>query len=476
MKVKIDDFFNNKTSISLSVMLLLSLNFIVRIVIYFNTKLFFFHDYKAYLKGVDLIASNGSIPLKLGNFLYLNSYIGYFFKYVLGSIHYYYIFNSFLAVLASFIVYKTVLLLTNNNHKVGLITLFLHLIYTEFLCWSSIFYTPILVIFLLSSVIFLCIYLIKSKNILVSLFTIFLMIIIINFSYFFKSEMSHFYFLFIVFGIINIRKKEVFFKFMLLGILLYTTTLTLRKNNVFPRNKGTIISVNDFNFFGHTLYGGDGGDGSFIYKENENRYYQELDKYCITNNVPDSLKHSRKIRNEFQSSEIRKFVTEHPFLWVKLQGYKFFRFFGVVPEGDSAKILITGMFEDNMYLTAIFLVLPFSLMILLILFFSDIKIVVSGLKNPNYLLMFLMVGYYILGSVFYGQYQERYRMPLMVCFLLPYLGYLINSFKLDTFSYKKKLINIVAVFLVLVIWSNQLYNVVVTKKERYMNTIERVKK
>ena len=462
------------TSHRLYVIGLLMLSFISRIVIYFNTKLFYFSDFKAYIDGMDRIAEVGSIPLINGNFLYLNSYIGYFFKYVLGSIHYYFIFNSALAVLASYIVYRSVILLT-NNYKAGLLTLFLHLIYTEFLCWSSIFYTPIIGIFLLSIVIYLSIYLIKSGKIKRDILTILMLLITINGSFFFKGELKHFYILFMIFGLINFRKKAVFLKFILLGLLLFSSTFLLNSNHILPYNKGN-IQVNDFIFFGHTLYGGDGGDGAFIYEENEQSYNLALDKYLKEYNISDNLRDDRIVRNNFQKAEIKRFITNHPFQWIKLQGYKFFRFFGVVPEGVSAKILLTGIFKGNFYLTALFLVFPFAAMILGIILLSDLKRCFKALKRPEYMLLFLMVGYYIVGSVFYGQYQERYRLPLMVCLLIPYLSHALINFNLKSLKIRnmQTMVKGIIIMVVVLIWSSQVYSVLVVHKDRYKKTITEV--
>ncbi|PID27526.1 MAG: hypothetical protein CSB55_08600 [Candidatus Cloacimonadota bacterium] len=462
--------FWEKNKETLIIFGILLFQFILRIVIYFNTSLFYFHDYKSYLSAVDLIEETGNIPLIRGNFLFLNSYIGYFFKYILGSIHYYFIFNSFLAVAASYIVAETANIIFNDK-KVFVVSLALHSVYTEFLCWSSIFYTPVLGIFLLSLVFYSTVRLIKSDKLSADLIFGFFIILLVNFSFYIKSEMKYLYLLFIIFGLINYKYKNILMKFLLLGILLNLSSSAFRSSVLYPKLKGN-VPVNDFVFFGHTLYGGDGGDGSFIYEENEKKYYRELDKYCLDNNIPDSLKYSHIVRNKFQSSEIKKFIKNHPFQWLKLQGYKFFRFFGIVPEGDSAKILITGLFYNNIYGTAVFLVFPFSIMILLILFLSDFRNILKIFNNPFYILIFFLSGYYIMGSVFYGQYQERYRMPLMVCFLIPYLGFLLSSVKSEKGFMKKKILNILIILVFIGIWSSQLYHVVVKNRVRYMKTIE----
>ena len=149
----------------------------------------------------------------------------------------------------------------------------------------------------------------------------------------------------------------------------------------------------------------------------------------------------------------KNLISEHPFQWEKLQCYKFFRFFGIVPEGSSFKILVTGLFKDKIYLIAILLVLPFSIMLLMIILLSDYKKIIKGINNPRILFM-LLLGYYIVGSVFYGQYQERYRMPLMVCFLIPYLAYSIYYFKWKILKINKKttILKACCVVLIGVIW------------------------
>ena len=322
--------------------------------------------------------------------------------------------------------------------------------------------------FLLSVIIYLILFYLDSHKNILSIIIAFSIIIIINFTYYFKGEMHYFWVLFLFFGFVNLKRKKIFLKFLLLGIILFGSTKILKSYHILPYKEGNVMA-NDFRFFGHTLYGGDGGDGSFVYKENEDRYNREFKAYCERNKIDDP---SRTDRNNFQSEEIKKFVTQHPFQWVKLQFYKFFRFFGVVPEGNSFKILITGLFNSKIYLTAIFLVLPFSLMLLTIILFSDYKVIIRGLKNPKYQMLFLFVGYYIAGSVFYGQYQERYRMPVMVCFIIPFTAYSLIKRKWELFKKNKRIIMIKSaiILVILIIWFSQAYHALVIRKDRYIGT------
>ena len=210
----------------------------------------------------------------------------------------------------------------------------------------------------LSVILYLLINFLEVKKIRCYLIIGFLIIILVNLTFYFKTELNYLWILLILFTILKIKNKQkkLFVRVLLLGLLLTVSTRTLDHYHILPFNEGNIVA-NDFIFFGHTLYGGDGGDGSFIYKENEERYYKSLKEYCERNKIENP---SRTDRNNFQMEEIKKFVVQHPLKWVYLQGYKFCRFFGVVPEGNSFKILISGMFNGKIILTSVILVIPFA--------------------------------------------------------------------------------------------------------------------
>lgn len=467
LKDKINKSYFKKPEFILSIILFV--NFLIRIIIYYNTTLFYFSDFSAYLNAIDEINKMGAIPLIRGNFLYFNSYIGYFFKYILGDLDYYFIFNCLIGTLTSLVIFYICNKLTKNKWT-GVLSAALHLIYIEFIAWSSIFYTPIIMMFLLSLILLLLINYINYNNYKKYLYGI-LIVLLINFTFYFKGEMRYIWILFVIFGIIFYKKREILLKFTIIGILLFLSTQILQNQHILPYNEGN-IKANDFVFFGHTMYGGDGGDGAFIYEENEARYTKNLDKYLKKNNIPDSLRNDRKIRNRFQIAEVKKFITQHPFKWVYLQFYKFTRFFGVIPEGRSYDILSSGIFNGNIILTAALLVIPLSVILLLsILAFKPI-ILNRIIKRPELLLITLIFLYYIAGSVFYGQYQERYRMPLMVCFIIPYLSWSILNFEWKKiFRNKIELyIKSAIMFIVIVIWLFQTYDAMVVHRDRYLES------
>lgn len=463
MKIKI--FINNRPYVTLLIVLLV--NFLFRVLIFAKTKLFYFSDYSAYLKGIEIIKEKGTIPLVDGNFLYLNSYIGYFFKYVLGNMDYYFIFNCLLGTFTSFFVYLICVKLTGNK-LVGLLTVFLHCIYIEFMVFSSIFYTPIIMMFLLSLIILLLIHYFNATGCKKFLIIIALLILV-NVTFYFKGELKYLWILILLIGLINFKKKQILIGFVLLGTLLTFSTRALKYYHVLPYKEGN-VTANNFIFFGHTLYGGDGGDGSFVYKKNEERYYKALAAYCKRNKIKNP---TRIDKNNFQREEIKKFITKHPLKWVNLQFYKFCRYFGVVAETNSYKVLVTGLLKGQRIITAIIVVVPFALMILLIVITVNIPRVKKALYRNEILLMGLLLLYYISGSVFYGHYAERYRLPVIVCFVIPFLSWSLLKFKLKELLNNKitLYLKVGVVVLILVIWVFQTYNALVVHKDRYIKTV-----
>jgi hypothetical protein len=272
------------------------------------------------------------------------------------------------------------------------------------------------------------------------------------------------------------------FRSLALAFILLGSYFLFNSLKIISRPEKNVIS-NDFIFFGHTNYGGDGGEGSFVYPENKVRYEKALAVWCEKNNItqPDVTD-----RNKFQLKEIFKFVKTSPFAWIKLQFTKFFRTFGVVPETTSFMILYTGLTKGNLWLTSIIVVAPVALIILLFVSFFNIsalkKLFISEDKrlqdsvNKHFLYVyFLLFFYYIIATVFFGQYSERYRLPVMVVFIIPLLGYFIASFDRKQFFNRGALtIKGVVIVLFITIWLFQA-NKAISNKERLKNAIESVK-
>jgi len=459
------------------VVILLLFNFFYRLYIYFNTKVFGFGDYKLYLDAVEQINRVGYIPLQKGSFLYLNSYLGYFFKYVLNNFDYYFIFNCIIGSIATFIIYYFLRKVFNDG-KIGLIYLIIISIYSEFIVLSSIFYTQIIEI-LMASIIILMVYKLHYvKNIYRSLLYISLIVLVINISYFFKGTMRYLWFIFFIISIFNMSGYKIFTKYIILTLLLLSVKFSL---NIFYPDISSIINVHDINnsnaigfiFMGHTLYGGDGGEGTFIYKENRQRYDFNYNKWLKDNNIPS---HSTKSEVNFRKHEILKFITEHPFQWIQLQVYKIFRTFGIIPEGSSFTILFSGLFNYNWILTSLFLQIPFALIFILFILTFDFKIITNYINKKFSLIWVGLFVYWLCGTVFYGPFQERYRIPIMVIFIIPALSIFLSNFNYKTFTIDKKslILKSISMLILFSIWGSQAYNALVINSDRYFNFVDEV--
>jgi hypothetical protein len=473
---------------------ILVLNFTIRLIIYFNTTLFHFSDYKLYLEGIDRIGNGENISLASGNFLFGLSYLGFFAKYLLGNIDYFFIMNCFLGMLTTLILAILMIRITQNI-VAALITSLIMTCYTEYLVFSSVFYTPVIVLFLLSLFIYLMWVYFTAEKKREKFLSAGLLIIVFLTTFIFKQELLFLPAFLFVFGLFFINKNKAFFKKVIaLSFLLLTFSFLLQQSGFISQPKGNTLS-NSFIFFGHTDYGGDGGEGSFVYPENKARYEAAVTEYFNSKGITQP---TISDYNDFQTSEIVKFVTKHPLKWVELQFTKFFRTFGVVPETTSFKILYTGLLMGKLWLTSIVVVVPFAIIIILFILFFNIssinKLCTSSTPstfsthstlstsnplpapNNNYFLYIycLLFFYYLIATIFFGQYQERYRVPLVVLFIIPALGYFIASFDRKVFFKRRALIiKGFVVILFLIVWVIQAEKAI-TNKDRLNNAIESI--
>ena len=469
-KINFEKLINYNTS----VIILLVFNFFYRLFLYYSTDLFYFSDYEGYLNLIESIKKTGYIGLASGPALLLNSYIGYFFKYVVGSIEYWYVFNCFLGTLSSIFLY-VFLIKTFESKKIGFVYLIIITIYSEFIALSSVFYTQVIEIFLFS-IIINCIRVFHRKTSLIKiLYYMLFIVLVVNLSFFFKGTLRYLWFVFASFSIFVYKKRKLALKYLILSLVLISFDYALL--NLFPSiNK--IVSSNDVNnpaiiphlLFGHTLYGGDGGEGTFIYSENSQKFHRNYALWMEKNNV---INPTQETLYKFQKHEILSFVSDHPFKWIKLQVYKFTRTFGIVPEGTTFQILYSGLFKFNWILTSLFLQIPYTLILILFILFFDFRIVKIILDDKLILIWLFLFIYWVGGSIFYGPFQERYRIPLMVIFIIPLLSIFLAQFNYYEFISNKFRITlkVIFLFLILSIWSFQGHHALVIKKDRYINFV-----
>lgn len=513
------------------VIVLLLLNFLIRLVIYYNTNLFSFSDYSAYLGGIDNIDAGHNQYLLIGNFLFAISYIGYFAREIMGSLDWFFIFNCLLGSGSGLIIYWLIVKITGLR-AAGIIALIILTLYTEFMVFSSVFYTPVIMIFLLLLFLMMLWFFLTSPRKIVVVSSAAAIIVIFLLTFFFKPELKFLPLLFLIAGITVIKQDRRFMiRLLSLSFLLFTFSFLFGRSGIITAPEGNTIS-NAFVFFGHTGYGGDGGEGSFVYSGNRDRYEAAAGIYFAERGIinPNTADY-----NAFQSSEIKKFITEHPVKWAGLQAKKFFRTFGVVPETNSFKVLYTGLLKGRLWLTSFVVVAPVAVIILLFIILFRLPVrkaqgsgltagasakagLRPGCRNliesraqgdpqgqvnerpqdcnpPERLLSFSRAGtarpqdkttnlfvkvyvimffYYITASIFYGHYQERYRLPIMVVFIIPALGYFIaTADRKELFKRAGLYVKGVVLVLFLTVWVFQVRNAA-ANRARYERAVELV--
>jgi hypothetical protein len=462
LKNKFTNIIDNKPILIL--LILLSIQLIFRLIIFLTTNTFAFTDWRVYLAGIEQIKDGESLPLFSRAFTFLLSYIGYFFKYILGNLDYFFILNSILGVLVSFVSYLIVKEITSNEKK-ALLVVVLQTIYVEFLAFSSIFYTVIIMLLLVNLVIYLMIKFMGeekiSKNIIISL----LLIIIVFASFFFKLELQYFGYLILIFSIFFLKEKPQFIKMIALGLVI---TITIFFTNELKRSirESTPHLKIDFIFFGHTFYGGKGGEGAFIFPENEQLFDKRINEYFKANKIVNP---STKDTVKFQKHEIISFITSEPHMWLLLQARKFFFTFGIVPEGNSFTILYKGLFNRNFLVTSAIVVLPIVLFVILFILSFKIESLKNIFADKRLLFMFLLLFYYLAATIFYGHYQERYRIPDITLFILPFIAIFSENLSFKNLIKDKKslLIKIFIILIFISAWSYQAYEALILSKDRY---------
>jgi hypothetical protein len=454
---------------------LLIINFIIRLVIFFNTNLFRFSDWGGYLDAIERINAGEKVHLSPGMATYLNSYIGYFFKYVLGSFNLYFIFNCLIGTLTTFIIYKIMRHLKASKVS-SLLAVVLLSFYTEFMCFSSIFYTPIIMVFLLSLTMLFTLKFINNKK--YSLLYFVIIVIIISLSLFFKVELKYVYGVYFILGIICIKNNfKMALKLLLLAIIIFGTNNIIGKNTKNPILTQPSRGISSFIVFqAHTWFGGDGGKMQIVYPEQQERYDKRFKEFCSENDI---INPTHKDKVEFQDTYVKKFIVNHPFSWIHLQFHKFFWEYGVLPEANSFKILMTGLTKKHTILTAVIVVFPVILYIILFIISFDIRRLIYAIKKrPEIQFLGILFLYYIVATVFYFAYSERYRIPVMVCFWIPLLAFNLTNFKFKSFFQEKKELIVKLLILLLFIgnWSYEAYVIGIKHKDRYFKTIEAVEK
>ncbi|MBE0675554.1 MAG: hypothetical protein IH591_12915 [Bacteroidales bacterium] len=456
------------------------LSFVARLGIFLSTELFHFSDFAVYLDALDNIAAGKSQYLQENNYLFLLSYVGYLIREVTGSPDWFFVFNCAAGAAASFVIALLVLKLSGSP-LAAFLTVILHSLYTEFMVFSSVFYTPVIMMLIVAVIIWLLYRFLESSSPAALLMQAALILVLFLITFFLKPELQYLPYGLLATSLLLFRKfKGPALRTTILSFLLIAGYITLRASDLITAPPGNLIS-NSFVFFGHTDYGGDGGEGAFIYDENRLRYEQRFNEYLKERAIDDP---GINEINAFQKSEMISFITGSPLKWMKLQVSKFFRTFGVMPESVSFKVLYTGLLKEHKWLTALLIVMPVVTAVsLFILLFSRRALTnnekqAKNAENPSarffgYVILMLFF-YYMVASVFYGHYQERYRMPIMVLFIIPAIAIFIAKFDLRIFLDRRSLyIKGIVLLLFLLSWGVQTHSLI-EGSDRILNEMNRL--
>ncbi|MCJ7483191.1 MAG: hypothetical protein MUO31_09525 [Thermodesulfovibrionales bacterium] len=449
--------------------LLLGFNLIFKLLLLYNTNSFYVSEAKSNYNFLRAIEQGAHPALFEGGYRSVLAYIGYYLKSLTGTIDSFFWFQALLGTLSLYVLYCICLRLTDERSS-ALFAVLLATIFMDYHLLTPVFYYQICEIFFVLLVVYLVLMMIDDKKFMRSA-SILLVPVIIYLSLLFRGTLGYFAWLLIGMSLYFVLRKEyrLFARLAAAGMITMILFSMLPQGNYKNKN---IVSVNDFKFYGHTLYGGNGGEGAFIYKENEIRYKKKLAEFMNEHHY-DVV--TVQVRNEFQSKEIKKFISRTPHKWLWLQVRKVAYTFGIVPIRDSLELLTTGKLPLKWYLSAVIIQVPYLFIllifvILLVLFFN-----VADFKNAKLFFMILVLFYLLAATCLYGHYQERYRHVVILAGILPVAAFYFSRF-IDRSSQKpiahgRYILLILILAIVFAHWGYQAYNVLVIHKERYIKAV-----
>ena len=450
--------------------LFVGINLIIKLLIFYNTTSFQVSEAGSNYSFLNAIESGKNPGLFYESYRSILAYIGYFFKKTTGTLDAFFWFHALIATISVYVLYRICIRLTSKRTS-ALFAVLLATILMDYHLLTPVFYYQIFEIFFLLLVVYLGLVLIEGNNLMGSAAVLFIPAII-YFSMFFRGTLRYFQILLIGLSLFLIWKK----RYRPAGGLAAVAIITIGLFYLLPldnyREKGS-PTVNDFQFFGHTMYGGDGGEGAFIYKENEIRYQHRLKEFMAVRQY-ETL--TVQVRNEFQNREIKEFIIQTPLKWFYLQVRKVALTFGIVPIRDSLEILATGKMSMKWYLGAFIIQIPYAMIIVAFVALTVLFFRISDLADARILFIFLVLFYLIAATCLYGHYQERYRHVVILAGMIPfmsvYFGRLFDRHARTALSSKRKAF-LVFIFIVLILhWGYQAYSVLEVHRDRYVKALE----
>jgi hypothetical protein len=448
----------------------LLIHFLLNLLLYLNTNSFReISDSSAIFDTFDFLLAGRRPALLFGGYCYGPAYVAWFFFQLFGNLYSYFIFQCLLTTISTYIVYRIVLQISENKVS-GAIAIFLLTIYTEYLLLSSVFYNQVFEIFFTALMLWITLLLFREKYLLRSLIFILIIGVVVVVSTIFRGTLSRTYYYFFAAAIVCIVTKHYrdFFKFLTLSLILYFVIVVLSPTDLVREP----LSVPSTPFFwGHTMYGGKGGENGFIYQKNKDLYNKRLKEYVIKNKI-DTI--DQVVINKFRENEVSRFIREEPHKWVFLQFKKFFNTFGSVPIRDGLIMLMKGNISFHWILSAVLLQIPFISIMLLFLLSIDYKIK-TFLTLSNYKFLVYILGFYLItATCFYIGTMDRYRVVVLVMFFIPVIA--INRKKLKTLflleNRKELFVRLFFICIFIAIWIYQAYVALVIDADRYFRVVQ----
>jgi hypothetical protein len=230
------------------------------------------------------------------------------------------------------------------------------------------------------------------------------------------------------------------------------------------------LDESDTIFWGHTFYGGLGGEVGFIFPENEKRYNEKFGQYLTTNNI-DSV--TPDVVKQFRTSEVKSLITNQPHVWLFLLVKKVFYTFGSVPQKDGLLMLYKGKLKMPWVVSA--LILQLSYAAILIMFLITVDLNVKKILQDNYKRIIYFVGLYLIGGIcIFSAYQERYRPVIFVCFFIPVIAMNFDKFTgiLLKENRRELVVKLILILILLAVWVYQAYEALYIYHDRYFKVVQ----
>jgi hypothetical protein len=467
-------FFKKMQGSRATVPIILAIQFSLHLLGYFNTRTFSGISESGVLLGKLNEILSGASPRPLYGFYwyFTPAYVAKFFIGIFGSIDYYFAFQCLLSTATSFLIYLIVVKISGSK-KSGIVSLALATVYTEYILLSSVFYNQVYENFFVLLLLLVILNFVaaggKKEFVLYGVSAL----VIVMASLLFRNTLVVFFAFLLIAGVYFLFKKRTVTGAGLLTISLILFLLVFIIRPLDFLREGDYRPPRSLDFWGHTLYGGNGGEVGFIYRENEALFNERLDEYAKQNKIEEI---TPAVIEDFKSHEVRRFITREPHRWVLLQVKKVLNTYGIMPQRDGLTMLVRGRAGISWVMAAVLLQAPFIFIILLFIMTVDVNLN-RIFRLPGYTFIMYLLGLYLIAATsVYGAWAERYRIVVMVSFIIPVTAANINRLTIlfARSGRKELIIRLSVVVLMMMVWGYQAYEALVVHGDRYWNALDKM--